>query len=277
MNSFQLRLSQLIPLLVPLAFIDGRPRIFLAQWSPFYLVILLYDCFKGMADNLIARVDYTSLIHWEEVLFFGKIPTIWLQQKLQPLLEGTVGQVLAGFYFGHFILPVVCLYWAWRKNERAFLCCVASLSMLSVTAFFTFYIFPAAPPWLASAEGYLPPVQHLIMQHMEVISSHLPQIYLGMNSNPVAPFPSLHAAYPILLLLCGLKYFPRRAAIFLWVNAFVVAFTIVSFGEHFVVDVLAGWFYAAGSFYITEQILLPFLLKRRALDFILRPELRQGT
>ncbi len=270
MTSFRLRLSHLIPLLFPLAFIEGRPKAFLTQWAPFYLLILLYDSFRGIADDLATRVEYVRLIQWEKGLFFGYIPTVWLQQNFMDVLRGFWGKILSIFYFGHFILPVACLYWTWRKHERAFLCCMGCLCVLSLSGFLTFLLFPAAPPWLASAKGLLPPVQQIIVQHIVAISNQLPSIYFGMNANMVAAFPSLHAAYPLLWFLCGLKYFSKRTASFLFVNCIGVTLAIVSLGEHYAVDVLAGWFYAAISFWVVEQILLPFLLKRRALDFALR-------
>jgi hypothetical protein len=272
MTSFRLRLSHLIPLLFPLAFIEGRPRIFLAQWTPCYLLILLYDSFRAVADELGTRVEYLRLIQWEKALFFGTIPTVWFQQHFESVLKGMFGHILAVFYFGHFILPVICLYWTWRKHERAFLCCMGCLCVLSLSGFMTFLLFPAAPPWLASEQGLLPPIQKLIVFHMESISGQLPKIYFDMNSNPVAAFPSLHGGYPLLWLLCAWKYFPRKARPFFLINALVVALAIISFGEHYVVDVLAGWLYAGGSFYVTEKVLLPFLLKRGILDFAMKPK-----
>jgi hypothetical protein len=211
-------------------------------------------------------VEYTRLIQWEQWLFRGHIPTVWIQRGFSALLEGWAGRILAVFYFGHFVLPVAVLYWAWRKNHRAFLCCITSLCLLSLSGFITFFLFPAAPPWLASNKGFLPPVQPMIVHHIDSISGQLPRIYVEMNSNPVAAFPSLHAAYPLLWLLCGLRYFPRRALIPLYVNVFGVALAIVSFGEHYGIDVFAGWIYAAGAFLLTEQAALPALLKRRELN-----------
>jgi hypothetical protein len=265
MTGFSLRLSHLILFLLPVALLEGRPQKFIKQWAPFYLLILLYDSFRGMADDLATRVEYVRLIHWEKFLFFGHIPTIWLQQKLYSHLTGILGHILAVFYFGHFILPVVFLYWTWRKNERAFLCFISCLCVLCFSGFMTFFLFPAAPPWLAAAKGILPPVKELIVYHIERLSGDLPRIYVSMNANPVAAFPSLHAAFPLLWLLCGWKYFSKTSAALLLVNTIGVAFAIVSFGEHYVVDVLAGWSYAAVSFYVTEQIALPLFLNRPAV------------
>jgi hypothetical protein len=263
MTGFRLRLTHLIPLLVPLAFLEARPQAFFVQWCPFYILILFYDAFRGIADDLASRVEYLRLINWERFLFFGHIPTIWLQQRMMASLKGLLGAVFSVFYFGHFILPLICLYWSWRKNRRAFLCMIACLSFLSLAGFLTFYMFPAAPPWLAAEKGYLPPVEHLINYHITSISAYLPTIYVGMNSNPVAAFPSLHAGYPLLWFLCGMKYLSRTSGVLLFLNVLGVAFAIVSFGEHYVIDILAGWIYAAITFLLLEQLLFPAVFKEK--------------
>jgi membrane-associated phospholipid phosphatase len=262
MTGFGLRLSFLIPLLLPIAFIDGRPKQFLVQWAPFYIIILLYDSFRGFADDLASRVEYLRLIQWEKAIFAGHIPTQYLQYNHILLLNGWLGRVLAIFYFGHFILPVGLHYWTWKRNRQAFICCVSCLCFLSISGFITFFLFPAAPPWLASQKGFISPVSQIIMNHIEAVSLYMHRIYIGMNANPVAAFPSLHAAYPMLWFLCGIRFFSRKVGMLLLVNAVVVAFTIVAFGEHYVVDVIAGWIYAACSYFFVAKVLLPMLNKR---------------
>jgi membrane-associated phospholipid phosphatase len=64
----------------------------------------------------------------------------------------------------------------------------------------------------------------------------------------VAAVPSLHAAYPVLVLL----FFWGRARP--WLRALLVAyplamaFTLVYGGEHYVFDVVLGWVYAVAVF-----------------------------
>lgn len=268
---FTLRLSHLIPLLLPLAFLQGQPKRFLISWAPFYLLILLYDSFRGIADDLGTRVEYIRLIQWEKFLFGAEIPTLWFQRHFLPFLQGWPGHILAIFYFGHFVLPLICLYWGWRKNERAFLCCIFSLCLLCVSGFFAFFLFPAAPPWLASQKGFLAPVQKIIMYHIDLMSCWLPRVYLSLNANPVAAFPSLHAAFPLLWFLCGIRYFPKKWIAPLFINVLGVAIAIVAFGEHYVVDVVAGWCFCLVSFILAEHVLIPFLLKKGVLYFAMQP------
>jgi membrane-associated phospholipid phosphatase len=66
-------------------------------------------------------------------------------------------------------------------------------------------------------------------------------------SNPVAAMPSLHAAIPMMLAL----FFWSRAR--WWLRAVLASYvlamavTLVYTGEHYVIDELLGWAYAALS------------------------------
>ncbi len=171
------------------------------------------------------------------------------------VLLSWLGIVMEAFYFGHFILPVVTLYWMWRHNAQDFRWAMGSIVLLSMAGFLTFALFPAAPPWMASYHGVIPKIHKLVSFHIESLlpGNHWLEIYVQMNPNQVAPFPSLHAGYPLLLWLWSRRCFPRAQWFFL-INVLVVCLTIVAFGEHYVVDLLAGWLYAWVSLIIMDQL-----------------------
>ncbi len=238
-----LRLTYLIPMLLPMALVERDHRRFILQWSPFYIVLVMYDSFRSIADNLGSRVNYDFMIQADRLLFGGPLPTVWLQDRFLDVLMGWSGTLMMVIYFAHFLLPVFTCYYLWKKNEALFTRTIASITFVSVLAFLTFLFFPAAPPWLASQKGMIPEVEHVLLRQLYMLWDHLPRLYLQMNPNPVAAFPSLHAAYPLVLWLCIKDAYPK-ARIFYFVNVFAVAFMLVAFGEHYVVDIIAGWAYA---------------------------------
>ena len=63
--------------------------------------------------------------------------------------------------------------------------------------------------------------------------------------NPVAAMPSLHAAFPLMLLLFFWSA-GRWVRLGLGVYTLAMAFTLVYGGEHFVADIVAGWAMALG-------------------------------
>lgn len=255
LSRFSLRLSYLVLLMFPFALIERRPLEFVYQWAPFYFVIFFYDLFRGIADDLAQSANLTFLPTLERGFFGGIIPTVWLQEKLSVMARSSFGVVLAFLYFGHFVLPVLILYLLWRKDLRIFRVSVTAISLVSVMGFITFLLFPAAPPWMASDVGVIPEVNRLIVFHLNRLfsSNTLPQLYFALSPNDVAPFPALHAAYPVTLFLLSYKYFPRFKWL-LFTNALVVSFTVVLFAEHYVIDVIGGWFYAVVAFFVAKNL-----------------------
>jgi membrane-associated phospholipid phosphatase len=76
-------------------------------------------------------------------------------------------------------------------------------------------------------------------------------------ANDIAPMPSLHAAYPMLILL----FFWRRASrpvrvrLVGYVLAMALAFSLVYTGEHFVADEVAEWACAIAAYFAGSRLL----------------------
>ena len=222
-----------------------KTRVFILDWLPFLFILLSYDFLRGFADNLGQRVDFLGLIEAEERIF-GMIPTIELQKLFFSLSSASFLDYLATiFYFLHFALPLAFGFMLWLYNRSYFKQFVTGILLLSYMGWITFLIYPAAPPWLASNEGYIPKVHKIIDSTLTAFPDRwdLPSIYHNFNPNPVAAMPSLHGAYPLLVLLFAIKFFKNKALPFV-PYCLGVWFSLVYLGEHYVVDILAGAIYA---------------------------------
>jgi len=113
----------------------------------------------------------------------------------------------------------------------------------------TYLLFPSAPPWLAAQNGYLDGVTRVLGQTINLLPDRLdmPSIYRQLNPNMVAAIPSLHAAYPFLVLLFALRFFGRRGLV---VAPYVLAvwLAVIYLGEHYAIDVILGAAYAGMAF-----------------------------
>lgn len=239
-------------LLLILVVLLGKAKPFIADWAPFIILVCAYDFLRGFADEASNRVNITNLINLEKKIF-GFLPTLKYQELLYHGHLSWYDFLLTLFYFSHFFFPIFFGLLFWMKSRKNFRRYAQAFLLLSFSGFATFLIFPAAPPWYASKAKYLPPVEKIILQVLGSPllgrSFRIPSLYSRVNPNPVAAIPSLHAGYPFLIFLFLLEYYGRKAFWFLPIFL-IVTFTVIYFGEHYVIDILAGMLYSFISFII---------------------------
>jgi membrane-associated phospholipid phosphatase len=248
-------------------------RVVWRDWAPLFAVLFAYDLLRGAANEVggrlfdlptyrsslfveekTARAHLTEPIEADRALFGGTVPTEWLQDRLYD--EGTAHwyDVLAVVvYFSHFLVSLVLAVALWATAYSLFRRYIASLVALTVVTLATYVLYPAAPPWMASLNGFLQPgIDRVPADTLRLIGGSTVNSAIERGeaySNPVAAIPSLHAGVPMLLLLFCWPVVSR------WLRGLLVAynaamvFTLVYGGEHYVVDVLIGWLYAALAVY----------------------------
>jgi membrane-associated phospholipid phosphatase len=119
-----------------------------------------------------------------------------------------------------------------------------------------------APPWLADKHGLLSGVHSLID-----LPSAVSPYYNHLNPDPVAAFPSLHAAYPLLGALALWPVTRRGGGLALAWSA-TVWFSVVYLGQHYVTDVIGGIVFAVGTWLVVTKLVARFVpaLRRRPAD-----------
>lgn len=233
-----------------------KTRQFILDWLPFIFLLLSYDFLRGLAGKPIFPVHYQELIQADQAIF-GFLPTQALQTMFfQPSTLSWYDFLFTILYFLHFALPLAFAFLLWMLNRTHFREFITGILMLSYAAWVTFVIFPAAPPWLASQEGYSPKVYKILDSSLTSFPEKLklPTIYHTFNPNPIAAVPSLHAAYPLLVFLFSLHFFKKKAIFFL-PYVLTVWLSIVYLGEHYVVDVVAGAIYAVVFYALSHHII----------------------
>jgi hypothetical protein len=242
-----------VVLLVPMVLVR-RARSFVLDWSPFLLLLFSYEFLRGLAGK-VGQVHYLVALRFDSMVF-GTPPAVSLQQRFAHATPVAYDYVAAVLYLVHFVAPLSFAFVLWLRSREEFARFTGSFLLLSYAALATFVVFPAAPPWLASQQGYLPQVHELVGVVLSAFPSHfnLPTVYQMFDPNPVAAIPSLHAAYPLLLLLFAVRFFGVRA---LLLAPYVagVWLAVVYMGEHYVFDVLVGAAYAVSAFVLTELVL----------------------
>jgi hypothetical protein len=244
------------------------------DWLPLIAVLFLYDLLRGAADELGAKLaDLPTLVRdaagrtdqahvlpqlrADEVLFGwltgGSVPTVWLQERLY--VEGDVqwyDVLIVPVYMSHFLVPMALAVALWLTRYDLFRRYVWTLVALTLMTLTTYALFPAAPPWMAGLNGYLPEVARVTSETLEAtgIGTIRSAVARGeAYANAVAAIPSLHSGVPAMVLLFTWPLVRSRTRVLLVLYVLAMTFTLTYGGEHYVVDAFLGWLYAAVAVY----------------------------
>jgi len=238
--------------LLALFVIFGQARAFLVRFLPFIVLLLVYDSFRGIADNLNKTVHFKEMIDFDKWITGGTLPTAWLQQHMW---NGHVRWYDFYFYLLytlHFVMPIGVAILLWLKRPKLYWPFVVGLLLLSFMAFITYVAFPAAPPWMASDMHYIQPIHRISSDIWGAMGvENFSEIYSKLSPNPVAAVPSLHAAYPLFFLLFLAKAFGWKRVWWLAIYPLSLWLGIVYLGEHYVFDFLLGALYAVVAYFAT--------------------------
>lgn len=248
-------------MLLALFFVFGQIKAFVTRLAPFVLLLLIYESFRSIADQLNTHVHYKAMIDIDHFLFHGALPTAWLQHFMWNGHLQWYDFYFYLLYTLHFFVPVLLAVFIWKVRDRLYWQYVAAFIGLSFAAFLTYLVFPAAPPWMASDHGQIQHIHRIssdIWQAMGV--KNFSEFYNNLSPNQVAAVPSLHSAYPLLAVLFIAKMFTWRRTWWLMIYPISVWAGVVYLGEHYVTDVILGVLYAIAAYQAAGYV---FALKGR--------------
>ncbi len=263
---FRVSLSpdRFIVLLLLAGLATGRARQFLKDWSIFLIVLLAWQVLTGFSRMFgHFKPHVTEMIVVDRHIFFGHVPTIWLQHHLyHPGHLAWYDIAATSLYLLHFVFPMVIAFVLWVWKRPIFLEFMVSFLVLALVGFVTFVLFPTAPPWIAANWWHYLPHVHRILRHginwfggSQSYSGLYTWIYNHAGGwDLFGAVPSEHAAFPFLGFLYMHRAWPVRGWIVLpYCCAVWVA--VVYLGEHYATDVIVGILYATLA-YVAVQFML---------------------
>jgi hypothetical protein len=230
-----------VPIFVVAAWL-GRLRSFAVTWVPLAVFLDAFARLRGVADNTGIPIHHTAALEVDRHLFFGTVPTVWLQNRLTiPKHFRWYDYAATGLHWSHFVAPIAILFVLWLKYPAFFRRYLIAFVVLTTIILDIYFLFPAAPPWMSAREGYLP---HLARPMVDVAvqanQSLFGSVYATIGaSNDVAAMPSLHASYPFLACV---MFWPvsRKLGLLGLLYFLLMSLALVYLAEHYVIDILAA-------------------------------------
>ena len=257
--------DRMLLVFLPSAVVLGRARRYVLDFVPFALLIFAYAECRGLAHVIAPHPFYRPQL-WLERAVFGVVPAQWLQAHLWHGTTHWYDRVAGVFLQLHFVVPPVLAFALWVKRRTLFFRFATSMVVLSFAAALVFAAFPAAPPWAAAKAGLLPNVVKLPQASAPDVSSaglspHTFSVATVIPGNPYAAIPSLHAGYAFLVFLMVAGLLLRRRGRFRWplvalsaLYPLLQAFVVVYTGNHYVIDIVIGFAFAAGAYALTNRV-----------------------
>ena len=123
------------------------------DFLPLVLVLVFYDYLRGFADTVGMPTWWRPQIEIDRLLFFGQVPTVWLQEHLKHARYSGVRWYDVGVsvcYYSFFFLPYLTAGVMWLRSRTDFYRWTLRFVALSFFCFLLFVLIPAAPPWAAA-------------------------------------------------------------------------------------------------------------------------------
>jgi membrane-associated phospholipid phosphatase len=249
----------IVGLMLALSVGDGQHSVrrLIKDWLPIIGALLAYDLLRGVADGNAFPIHWEAPIDADKVLGLGQVPTIRLQDAVYTPGHLHFWDYAAfSFWFSHFFATLLTGVLIWLYAYRWFHRFAACVVLLAAMGLVTYVVFPAAPPWLAGQHDYLPHtfrITHAVVNNLPVPKASA-MFQQGTEwGNDVAAVPSLHAGYTMLICLFLWPRLGRRWRPLLVAYPIGMGLSLVYLGEHYLIDILLGWAYAAVAIYAVNR------------------------
>ena len=228
-------------------FLNSSTRKTILAFSIFIVFAIIYDVMRAYPNYLVNEVDIKGIYNFEKHLFgiISDNQLLTINEYFNIHNNVILDFICGMFYINWISVPIGFAIYLYIKNKNLFINFSLTFLFVNILGFCIYYIHPAAPPWYVAHYGFelkmnIPGSTAGLSRFDDLI--HLPlfaSIYTK-NSNVFASIPSLHSAYPIVVLYFVLK---SNIGWGKWLFGLFMAgiwFTAVYTGHHYVTDVILG-------------------------------------
>lgn len=228
-------------------YLSSITRKFITGFAIFMLFWIIFDFMKAFPNYRYNEVHIESL-YMAEKKWFGiqSVSGVLTPNEYWQANHTTVLDILTGFFYLSWIpVPLGFAAFLFFRKRSWFLQFSLTFLLVNLIGFAIYYIYPAAPPWYVQQHGFVfeagTPGNTAGLERFDQYFQV--KIFSGLyakSSNVFAAMPSLHSAYPLIVLYHGLRYKLGWINIFFAVIMGGIWFAAVYTSHHYLLDVLFG-------------------------------------
>jgi membrane-associated phospholipid phosphatase len=211
-----------------------------ARWWSEILVIVWLCWVYDAINNLAPLRQATAYSHAHGIWDFERSLHLDPEATLDHWLthHHTVALLVSTYYDNaHFVVTLGLVGWLWWRHPTLYRPMRTSLVLTNVVALTVFWLYPTAPPRLFDPSRYT----DVVAATHAVGSFHSGA--LATAANQLAAMPSLHIAWAVWSAYALWQILGRgrpRLRWLVWVYPVITAGAVMSTGNHWLLDVLAG-------------------------------------
>ena len=230
-----------------LFYLSPVTRKFILGFSIFIFYWIIFDYMKAFPNYNYTPVHIADLYNLEKHLFGinlnGKVVTA---NEYFNLKGTTFLNVVTGlFYLCWIPVPLSFAAYLFFTRKRQFLYFALTFLLVNLLGFVVYYLYPAAPPWYVEYYGFT--FHPLTVGNTGGLARFDAYFHINLfksiyakGSNVFAAMPSLHSAYPVIVVYYSLKNRLGLITVFFVLVMLGIWFTAVYASHHYMLDVLAG-------------------------------------
>lgn len=201
-----------------------------------------YDMPDDDPDALLARTRVDYPVRVDRLIGCGETPTARLQRALgRPGEVAPLDLALSLVHWAWFAVPHGTAAYLLLRHPERFPRGAALTAATFDLGLVVYWSVPTAPPWYAAEAGRMEPVRRIMVEAGERFWGRIWQpLYSSLEGNPFAAMPSLHFGTSVTAARV-LSEVGRGPGAIGWAYALTLGFGLVYLGEHYVVDLVAGY------------------------------------
>ncbi|MCF6171105.1 MAG: phosphatase PAP2 family protein [Bacteroidales bacterium] len=244
-------------------YVSDTSRRFILAFSIFILFWIIYDSMRILPNYEVSTPHIQEPYAFEKSIFgIHYKGSLLTPNEYFSIVNNQFLDFLSGFFYINWMpIPIGFGVYLYLTDKSLFIKYALVFLFVNLLGFIIYYLYPAAPPWYVALYGFdlhigVPGNRAGLARFDELVGIPVFENIYNKNANVLAAIPSLHAAYPVVVL-----FYAAKKKMKLWIKILFTLFMLgiwfsaVYSGHHYIIDVLMGVMLALMTLFLFDRIL----------------------